>query len=124
MTCSTIQQQAGFPTAPTPDSAAPAKIKFSNSDAFLKELKRRVDLYFQQTGQKPRDCPQIYFKTAVIVLWFLVAYSLLVFVASSWWTVIPLAAVLGLAMAAVGFNIQHDGGHRAYSNHQWVNRIM
>jgi linoleoyl-CoA desaturase len=27
-------------------------------------------------------------------------------------------------MAAIGFNVQHDGGHRAYSNHQWVNRIM
>jgi linoleoyl-CoA desaturase len=27
-------------------------------------------------------------------------------------------------MAAVGFNIQHDGAHRAYSRRVWVNKIM
>jgi linoleoyl-CoA desaturase len=38
--------------------------------------------------------------------------------------VLPLTAILGLSIAAIGFNIQHDGGHRAYSDHQWVNKIM
>ena len=56
--------------------------------------------------------------------WFAASYLLLLFVATSWWTVLPLAVVLGLAVAAIGFNIQHDGGHKAYSNHQWVNKIM
>ena len=23
-----------------------------------------------------------------------------------------------------GFNVMHDGGHRAYSNHRWINRFM
>jgi linoleoyl-CoA desaturase len=27
-------------------------------------------------------------------------------------------------MAAIGFNIEHDGGHQAYSNHPWINRLM
>jgi linoleoyl-CoA desaturase len=27
-------------------------------------------------------------------------------------------------MAAIGFNIQHDGGHRSYSRFMWVNRLM
>ena len=31
---------------------------------------------------------------------------------------------LGLAMAGVGFNVQHDANHGAYSRHAWVNRIM
>jgi linoleoyl-CoA desaturase len=26
-------------------------------------------------------------------------------------------------MAAIGFNIQHDGGHKAYSDRHWVNRL-
>ena len=42
-------------------------------------------------------------------------YALLLFVSTSWWAVLPLAVVLGLSLAAIGFNIQHDGGHKAYS---------
>ena len=37
---------------------------------------------------------------------------------------LPLVISLGLAMAAVGFDIQHDGGHHAYSDRPWVNRLM
>jgi len=83
-----------------------------------------VDAYFEKTGRSRRDCPQMYFKTATILAWFFGSYLLLLFFASSWWTVLPLTVILGLAIAAIGFNIQHDGGHRAYSNHQWVNRLM
>ena len=42
----------------------------------------------------------------------------------AWWLVLPLAVLLGLAMAAIGFNVQHDGGHDAYSEHKWVNKLM
>jgi linoleoyl-CoA desaturase len=101
-----------------------AKLKFSGSDRFIRELRRRVDAYFERTGKSRRDCAQMYFKTTSIMAWFIGAYLLLLFVATSWWTVVPLAVILGLAIAAIGFNIQHDGGHRAYSDHQWVNRIM
>ncbi len=66
----------------------------------------------------------MYFKTATILAWFFGAYFLLLFAAPSWLTVVPLAIVLGMSVAAIGFNIQHDGGHRAYSNHQWVNKLM
>jgi linoleoyl-CoA desaturase len=27
-------------------------------------------------------------------------------------------------MAAIGFNVQHDGGHGAYSNRRWINKLM
>jgi linoleoyl-CoA desaturase len=101
-----------------------AKLKFNGSDRFIKELRRRVDAYFERTGKSRRDCPQMYFKTTSIMAWFLSAYLLLLFFATSWYTVIPLAIILGLSIAAIGFNIQHDGGHRAYSDHQWVNKIM
>ncbi len=100
------------------------RLKFSGSNAFIHELRRRVDAYFEKTGYKRRDCPGMYFKTATIMAWFIAAYLLLMFVVSSWWLVVPLAAILGIAMAAVGFNIQHDGGHNAYSDHPWINRVM
>lgn len=99
-------------------------LKFSGSDRFVRELRKRVDAYFEQTGRKRRDCPAMYFKTLTILTWFFGAYALLLFVVSSWWLVLPLAVILGVAMAAIGFNIQHDGGHKAYSERQWVNKIM
>jgi len=98
-------------------------LKFSASDRFIRELRRRVDAYFETTGRRRRDCVQMYFKTATILAWFVTAYLLLLFFATTWWTIVPLAIVLGVAIAAIGFNIQHDGGHKAYSDRQWVNKI-
>ncbi len=99
-------------------------LRFSASDEFNRELRRRIDLYFTNTGQRRRDCPRMYLKTAIILGWLVSSYVLLVFFAASWWLALPLAFSLGLAMAAVGFNIQHDGGHQAYSEHDWINRLM
>src|SRR5689334_15461441 len=90
------------------EQATCPKLKFSRSDRFIRELRRRVDAHFERTGLPKRDCPQMYFKTAVILTWFVAAYLLLLFVATSWWIAVPLAAVMGLAVAAVGFNVQHD----------------
>lgn len=105
---------------PTP---AP-KLKFSKSDQFIRVLRQRVDAYFEQSGRRKRDCPEMYFKTATVLTWFVAAYLLLILWASSWFTIVPLAIIVGMAVAAIGFNIQHDAGHKAYSEHQWINRIM
>jgi linoleoyl-CoA desaturase len=99
-------------------------VKFGVGDDFLKVLKRRVDRYFRFTGLSPHDNPRMYAKTAIILLWLCASYALLVFGVSKWWEAVPLAASLGLAMAAVGFNIQHDGGHKAYSRRKTINRLM
>jgi linoleoyl-CoA desaturase len=100
------------------------KVKFTGSDRFVRELRKRVDAYFETTGRSKRDVPQMYFKTATILAWFFSAYLLLMFVVHAWWLVVPLAIVLGLATAGIGFNIQHDAGHRAYSERQWLNKLM
>src|SRR3954469_3625046 len=116
-----------YPTATTaPDTTRPLapKLKFTGSDRFIRELRQRVDAYFERTGRKKRDCPQMYFKTATILAWFAACYLCLLFVASTWWMVIPLAILLGLSVAGIGFNIQHDGGHKGYSDRPWVNKIM
>src|SRR4051812_22841938 len=99
-------------------------LKFNGSDKFVRELRKRVDAYFEKTGKRRRDCPQMYFKTATILAWFFSAYLLLLLVVHSLWLILPLAVVLGIALAAIGFNIQHDGGHKAYSDRPWVNKIM
>src|ERR1700722_11557948 len=121
MSSITITPDIAERTAGSSTGNAP-KLNFIGSDRFMRELRQRVDAYFEKSGRSRRDCPKMYFKTATILAWFAAAYVLLLFVAHSWWLVVPLAIVLGISIAAIGFNIQHDGGHRAYSARPWVNK--
>jgi linoleoyl-CoA desaturase len=96
--------------------------KFGGSGAFQVTLRQRVEEYFRRTGRRQRDCWQMYLKTAILLALFAASYGLLVFMAATWWQALPLAILLGLVIAAIGFNIQHDGKHQAYSRHPWINQ--
>jgi linoleoyl-CoA desaturase len=100
------------------------KLDFDNNKEFQIELRRRVDEHFQSTGRRRRGCWQMYLKTSIILACSATSYALLVFMAQDLWQGLVLVAALALCVAAIGFNIQHDGGHRAYSSRQWVNRLM
>lgn len=100
------------------------RLIFGRDNSFQIELRRRVEEYFQRTGRRQRDCPQMYLKTAIILAVFAGLYLSLVFVAATWWQALPLAILLGLSMSFIGFNIEHDGSHQGYSNYAWVNRLM
>lgn len=102
----------------------PGKLKFGKDNGFQVEVRRRVDEYFRTSGRRQRDCPQMYVKTAIILACFAAAYVLLVLFAQTWWQALLLAIVVGLTTAGIGFNIQHDGGHHAYSDSPWVNQLM
>lgn len=104
-------------------SAAPAELKFGPSGGFHRELRTRVEQYFTRTGRRPRDCPEMYLKSAIILGWLAASYLLLLVGAGTWWLAVPLVVSLGLAMAACGFSIQHDGGHQSYSERRWINRL-
>src|SRR6266508_1788904 len=79
-------------------AAEPARsLTFGHDNAFQLELRRRVAEHFRTTGRRQRDCWQMYVKTAIL---------------------------LGLFAAEIGFNIQHEGGHQAYSNLPWSNKLM
>jgi linoleoyl-CoA desaturase len=100
------------------------RVKFASDDLFLKVLRQRVDQMFETTGRRRRDCLQMYLKTAVIFGWFAVSYGFLVFWAANWWQATLLAISLGGSLACIGFAIQHDGSHCAYSRRRWVNNLM
>ncbi len=111
-------------TSPAQRDHADSKPKFPKDEAgFLNELKRRTDAYFAESGRSERDCWRMYLKTAVILAWLATSYALLVFAAPTVWLAAPLSISLALAISAVGFSIQHDGGHHAYSRFAWVNRL-
>ncbi len=100
------------------------KVQYLRDATFHRELKRRVEEYFEQTGLPRRDSPQMFRKTAVILCWLAISWAMLVFMASNWWQVLLLSLSLGLAMAGIGFSVQHDGGHGAYSERKSVNQLM
>src|SRR5262245_5018357 len=107
-----------------PAGTARGRLTFARDTAFQLALRKRVGDHFQTSGQRPRDCWQMYVKTAVLLADFAGLYVLLVFVARTWEQALSLAVLLGLCTAGIGFNIQHDGGHQAYSDSPRVNALM
>jgi linoleoyl-CoA desaturase len=97
-------------------------LDFSSDKTFQNELRRRVTEYLRASGAPGRDHPAMYLKSAIILLTFIISYLYLVFFASSVWVSAPAALLLSLSVAGIGFNIQHDGGHKAYSKNDKVNR--
>jgi linoleoyl-CoA desaturase len=91
---------------------------------FHQALRTRVQQHLEATGQAAQDLPAIYLKTAVLFTWLSASYILLVFVAEGPWQAVPLAVSLALAIAGVGFNVQHDGSHGSYSAKPAVNKLM
>jgi linoleoyl-CoA desaturase len=113
-----------FPVTRTPvRHPSGPRPKFPADAGFQAEVRRRVAAYFRSTGRSERDHPAMYLKTIAILTWLIGSWGLLVLVAQHWWQALPAAVSLALAMAALGFSIQHDGGHNAYSRRRWVNKL-
>jgi linoleoyl-CoA desaturase len=102
---------------------ASGELKFEPNDEFHRVIRKRVDEYFRTTGLGPRDDPRMYKKTAIAVAWLVASYVLLVFVAGNWLQGALCAVSLGTAVACIGFNVMHDGGHHSYSERGWVNKL-
>jgi linoleoyl-CoA desaturase len=62
-------------------------------------------------------------KSLIFLTWAVASYVALVFWATSWWQAVPLAVSLAFAMAGIGFSVQHDGGHGAYCESHFGNRL-
>lgn len=99
-------------------------VKFARPTGFQRELRKAVDEYFSATGLPRRDVPAMYIKSAVILCWCALSYWLLVFVVTEWYQAVPLCLSLAFGLAGIGFNIQHDGNHDAYSNSPFINSLM
>ncbi len=99
-------------------------IQYAPPAAFRNDLDAEVTAFFSRQGLSRQGSHALWVKTAGIAVWLVASYVLLVFVADRPWQVALLAVSLACAMAAVGFNVQHDGGHRSYAVSSSVNRCM
>lgn len=102
-----------------------ATIQFSrpNSDFFM-TLRTAVNKYFEQSGKKQSGDFRLYIKTIVFVGAAIAVYASLMFIAMPWWVALPLAFLMGLLQAFIGFNVMHDACHGSYSSSKKINDLF
>jgi linoleoyl-CoA desaturase len=95
----------------------------TGNNSFQAELKKRVDEYFSEKGIKSTGNYKLYLKSAILSLTFIGIYGALVFATVNVWVAIVLAILLGMNVAAIGFNVMHDGAHGSYSKSSIINQM-
>lgn len=96
----------------------PQRVVFDGSGEFLQTVRARVCEVL--AGSAPAGDPRLIRKAALVLVWFVGSFVLMLSVKSGWLQLL-LCISYGLAASAVGFNIFHDANHRAMSSNQRVN---
>jgi len=96
--------------------------KFSNvPHSFHTELKGRISAYFEEVGKSTTGDFKIFMKAVILMVAFLFIYIHLVFFTpNAFWAILE-SVLLGCVVAAIGFNVMHDGAHGSFSKYKWVN---
>jgi linoleoyl-CoA desaturase len=101
------------------------KVSFNNKNSvFFNALKEKVDQYFKSNNIRETGNYKLYIKTILLLLSAISIYTILVFFTPSTWLSIVLCCLMGFNLAAVGFNVMHDGAHGSFSRKSWVNELM
>ena len=90
--------------------------------SFHTELKKRVNDYFAAAGKEPTGNYKLWLKAIIIVAFFLAVYIHLVFFTPPIWMACLECVLLGGLIAAIGFNIMHDGAHGSFSKYPAINK--
>jgi linoleoyl-CoA desaturase len=98
--------------------------KFSNiPHSFHTELKEKISDYFKEVGRSTTGNYQLFTKAVVLMVSFTLVYIHLVFFTPPvLWQVFE-SILLGGLVAAIGFNVMHDGAHGSFSKYKWVNKL-
>ncbi|MBC7534779.1 MAG: fatty acid desaturase [Ferruginibacter sp.] len=91
--------------------------------SFHSELKKRIGDYFNQKGKSQTGNGRLYIKAVVLMTSFFALYVHLVFFTPATILAISESILMGCVVAAIGFNVMHDGAHGSFSRYQWINDI-
>ncbi len=91
------------------------------AQSFHSELKRRVNAYFEETGKITTGNLSLYFKAIGFGVALITVYVHLVFFTPGIVLGIIESILLGGLIAAIGFNVMHDGAHGSFSKYKPVN---
>jgi linoleoyl-CoA desaturase len=92
-------------------------------NSFFISLKAKVDRYFSENRLDQAGNNKVYLKGGIQFLSAITIYVALVFFNLPLVVSIIGAALLGLNLALLGFNIMHEGGHQSFSKYNWVNSV-
>jgi linoleoyl-CoA desaturase len=99
-------------------------IVFGNPDqqAFFKDLRARVDDYFESTGKSRHANAEMVIKTVILLVGYIAGILYQIFYVPSPVLSLTLYAVTGVFLAGIGMSVMHDANHGAYSASEKVNR--
>lgn len=100
-------------------------IKFQNSihKDFSQILNSRVSQYFKKTGQSRHANSVMFIKTIVMFAILIIPYSF-IYVIDNGWILMALYFIIGFGVTGIGFSVQHDANHGAYSKNPLINKIL
>ena len=87
------------------------------------ELRRRVKEYFDNNNIKETGNSSLFIKAIGLTLAFVAVYIHLIVIQPAWYWGLAECFLLGIIMAAIGFNVLHDGSHGSFSTKKWVNKL-
>ncbi len=98
--------------------------KFSNvPNSFHADLKKRISDYFEEVGKSTTGNYNLFIKAVILMVAFVFLYIHLVFFTpGTIWSIIE-CILLGGIVAAIGFNVMHDGAHGSFSKYRFVNQL-
>lgn len=102
------------------------KVKFSSASGshFYATVRSRVQHYFTEHQLSQHANAKMWWKTSFFLAGFVVIYLVIILQLSPLWATLPLAALLGMFSAFVGFNVCHDAIHGAFSGNKKVNKLL
>jgi linoleoyl-CoA desaturase len=102
-------------------------VKFNKTDRpeFFRELRKRINTYFEENNIDRYANGRMVFKTVFMVLLYTVPLGILLSGTLQSTSLIVLMWVLmGLGMAGIGLSVMHDANHGAYSRNPRVNQAL
>lgn len=102
------------------------RVKFATDreEAFMRELKARVQAYFTERGISDKANAAMVAKTIILLTLTFGSYGLIMSGAFGSWAMLGLCFLMGVGVAGVGFSIAHDALHGAYSSSRRVNSAL
>lgn len=110
--------------SPAPRAFQSEKITFTSQDrAVFNTLKLRIKNYFASNSIDSVGNTGLYVKSIFFLGTYIGGFISLFTVSMPGWAALLTCAYLGLAAAAIGFNLMHDGAHGSFSNYKWANTL-
>jgi len=101
-----------------------SKLKFSGRTQYFATLKSNVDQYFKKNNISRHADARMWFKVFFFITGFITCYLLILCGGFSAVTLLPLALILGMFSAFVGFNVCHDAIHGSLSANKFINKVF